>query len=203
MAADKAGRPFDLVLMDMQMPELDGVAATAALRAAGFKMPIIALTAHSTEEAHLQSVRAGCCEHLVKPVNHETLLRAIATHTATAHAPSEPILLISGLSDDPRFKSLMDGYIAELPEQVSALIELSRGQRDIELRRLLHQIKGAGGGYGLLPLSSAAAAAVASFDDSDVNSLGENVDQLIRLMRSVQGYDSGRERLHAAARIDH
>ncbi|MDB5325655.1 MAG: histidine kinase, partial [Phycisphaerales bacterium] len=203
IAADAAGRPFDLVLMDMQMPELDGVAATAALRAAGFKIPIIALTAHSTEEAHLQSLRAGCCEHMVKPVNHDTLMHAIATHTAPAAVAADSAVLTSQLSGDPRFKALMDGYVAELPDQVSALIELSRGERDIALRRLLHQIKGAGGGYGLSALSSAAAAAQAAFDESDVNSLTKSVDQLIRLMRSVQGYDSGRERLHAAARIDH
>jgi PAS domain S-box-containing protein len=102
IAADAAGRPFDLVLMDMQMPEMDGVAAIHALRDAGLTMPVIALTAHGTEEACASSLQAGCCEHLVKPVNYHTLTRAITTHTAeNAPALSVP----PALSDTARRQS--------------------------------------------------------------------------------------------------
>ena len=175
--------------MDMQMPELDGMAATAALRAANLHMPVIALTAHGTEEARQQSLRAGCCEHLVKPVNHATLMNAIAARTSVAGLNQR---LTSDLSGDPRLTDLIDTYVAELPEQVSALCEFSKTNHDQALRRLLHQIKGAGGGYGLAPLSAAAAEAMAAFDETDVNHLAKCVDDLVRLMRSVQGYDTGR-----------
>ena len=189
VAAHAAGRPFDLVLMDVQMPEMDGCDATAAIRAAGLTMPVIALTAHGTEEARVQSLRAGCRDHLVKPVDHDVLIAAIAASTAD----SPPAAASAALSDDSPTKALLEAYVAELPSQVADLVRLS-GMRPVEpLKRLLHQIKGAGGGYGLTRLSVAAADAEACCDDAKVDSLAENVDALISLMRSVQGYDPAAE----------
>lgn len=76
--AARIGRPFDLVLMDIQMPELDGRAATRALRESGVSTPIVALTAHSISE-ELQSCRdAGCDDVLTKPISPERLLRECA-----------------------------------------------------------------------------------------------------------------------------
>ncbi|HEX8324618.1 MAG TPA: ATP-binding protein [Tepidisphaeraceae bacterium] len=192
LAAEAAGRPFDLVLMDMQMPEMDGCAATLALRRAGLSVPVIALTAHGTEEARRQSFRAGCSEHLVKPLDHATLMSSIAEHTQ-ADGKSKRWTTDSTLTCDPRFMELLNAYVSELPAQVTELIELSDGSASPALRRLLHQIKGAGGGYGLQPISAAATRAQAAFDAGDVNLLGDCVDELVRLMRSVSGYDRARE----------
>lgn len=191
IAAAAAGTPFDLVLMDMQMPEMDGCEATLALRSAGLTMPVLALTAHATEEARQQSLQAGCAEHLVKPIEHEILLAAIARHTATETPRTEG--LVSVMAADPRLADFLNRYISELPAQVRQLQELSDGVDAEPLRHLLHRIKGAGGGYGLSPLSAAAAQAESAIDDSDLNSARESVDELVRLMRSVHGYDPGLE----------
>ncbi len=80
--------PFDAILMDVQMPEMDGLAATQALRTAGQNVPIIALTASAMDHDRRASEAAGMNDHLSKPINPlelaRTLLRWIP---AQARAP--------------------------------------------------------------------------------------------------------------------
>jgi CheY-like chemotaxis protein len=73
--------PFDLVLMDVQMPEMDGIQATIALRAAeggkGRSIPIVGLTAYTMEKDHRRCVDAGMNEILVKPISIDSLLKVV------------------------------------------------------------------------------------------------------------------------------
>lgn len=80
-ALDKAAdMDFDAVLMDIQMPHVDGYEATATLRQRGFSNPIIALTAHAMKEDQERTLRSGFDDHVTKPIQPVSLVATVARH---------------------------------------------------------------------------------------------------------------------------
>jgi signal transduction histidine kinase len=81
VAIEKAlANNYDVVLMDVQMPEMDGYTATQKLRESGYPTPIIALTAHAMNEARQKCMNVGCSGYLSKPINSREMISMIARH---------------------------------------------------------------------------------------------------------------------------
>ncbi|WP_186767440.1 CHASE domain-containing protein [Blastopirellula retiformator] len=91
LKAWQADNPHDVILMDMQMPVMDGYTATELLRSAGYKGQIIALTAHAMRGDVNKCLDAGCDAYLTKPIERRSFLAEIATRINTLSPEQRPV----------------------------------------------------------------------------------------------------------------
>jgi PAS domain S-box-containing protein len=166
------GHPH-LVLMDMQMPVMDGLEATRAIRQWEAKtnarpIPIVALTAHAAAEAVIRSLQAGCTEHLTKPIKKVNLLEAIARHLGGKIHITPP----KGI------EGLVPGYLANVRRDMDQIL-VGIDVKDCKLAgRLGHQFKGSGEAYGFPEITRAGAAVeLAAMDANE----GEIRSQILAL----------------------
>jgi len=173
--------PFDLVLMDMQMPVMDGYAAVQAMRlweSENARPPatILALTAHALNDAIDRSLAAGCNGHLTKPVTKANLMEAIREFAQGA--PTGPPS--SQLPESVR--KLVPGYLSRRRKDLDFLRE-SLERQDLEsVRRMGHDWKGSGTGYGLPAVSETGAAIEQAAVDADVDEIRRQLGRIEPLL---------------------
>ncbi len=184
----KAGRAFDLVLMDMNMPELDGVGAVSTLRARGYTQPIVMLTANALPTDEVVSREAGASGFLIKPIDRAALTAAVLQHLLPPPIPSAvesaEFVRPSLHAHDPAMRVLLARFLVRLSEHADEL-DAALVWTDVErLRKTAHQLKGAAGGYGFPWLGEVAA----------------EVDRLARLPGSDEAVAQAATRLIRACR---
>lgn len=87
-----ADRPFDAILLDLQMPVMDGFTAAAEIRDLGFRGPIIAVTAEARHVVRVRAMAAGCNDLLIKPVNRRDVVQCVLDHLGMQPGEYEELL---------------------------------------------------------------------------------------------------------------
>lgn len=144
---------YDLVLMDCEMPVMDGYTATQRIRALhgeAAATPIVALTASYRRDEALRCTQAGMDDHITKPLKLETLASVLQRCTAPhgARVPLADLRASLGRTADVKLPELVDIFTADTPASIAEL-ERAIGLRDAAgMRRAAHGLKGSAGFIG-------------------------------------------------------
>jgi PAS domain S-box-containing protein len=183
---------YDVVLMDIQMPVMDGYAATREIRAWEQarhlpRVPIVALTAHALNGASAESLGAGCDGHLTKPVERNELIEAIvkfARRPVAAKAAADPIA------------AYRPAFLANRSLDLSKMRDALAAGDFAAIGSIGHNCKGTGEGYGFPEISRAGSAIEKAAKALDADELRESLRQFEEcILAASAGSASTSERL--------
>jgi len=158
---------YDIILMDVQMPEMDGLTATRLLRDHGLQVPIIALSANVMKGFEQELYDAGYTDYLTKPIDldrfisklaellnaelkQEPFTEAIISESLIEEASSEEDTspIVSRLGGNNKFAKVISRFVGRLEEQLPAMDEAFWAKDFESIAKLAHWLKGAGGTVG-------------------------------------------------------
>jgi PAS domain S-box-containing protein len=145
---------FDVVLMDIQMPVMDGLDATASIRrnekGSTQRIPIIATSAHAISSDRQSALDKGMDAYLVKPIRPRELYQTI--ETLTGRVPPQQIdeqLLLDGVGGSrPLLRKLVNIFLKDSPRMIRNIRKAVRARDDKSLASYSHALKGAAGNFG-------------------------------------------------------
>jgi two-component system, sensor histidine kinase and response regulator len=196
VAAVSTGQ-YHIVLMDLQMPRMDGFEATAAIRAAeqgtGRHMPIIALTAHAMKGDREACLAAGMDGYLTKPLRSTELLKVIDTYAVQKMAPTATV---DALDDAPAFKvaELLDRvqgdwsllselaqlFAAEAPRMLAEIQKGIDGKDAPRIQQAAHRLRGSVASFGAITATEEARALEHAARTGDLSDANARFDRLRR-----------------------
>lgn len=179
---------YDLVVMDVEMPGMDGHAATAAIRQwertqGRAATPIVALSANDSPEDAQASLAAGCTAHLTKPVDRRELAR-IVNRCAPAATAAQGVAPRATVARE--LESLVPRFLGEVRAACATTAAAIANGDWSTVRSVAHQLKGAGGTYGFGPISSAGERLGAAGRAADSTAASRALQQLTAYLQTVE-----------------
>jgi len=149
LAAARRGTPFDLILMDVQMPVMDGFNATLHLRSKGYRGPVIALTANAMERDRSKCLSAGCNDFVTKPIQMKALFKAISRYLKVVEIVPEPVLTKDEAAAAASRAALAQQFYQDLPSELGQ-IELAIQREDrVQIEEITRLMLGKAAAAGL------------------------------------------------------
>jgi CheY-like chemotaxis protein len=189
-----AASDFDMVLMDMQMPVMDGLSATRAIREmerarSAPSIPILALTANSSELDVDMSRQAGCNDHLSKPISRHTLVSNIEKYAGWLEAPelaAEASLWPIMVEPPLGLEKICPRYLVARHQELPVMIGLLAASDFERLAFLGHNMKGTGASYGFVNITRIGAALERSARESDPGAIAAQLTELENYLSRVK-----------------
>jgi DNA-binding response OmpR family regulator len=118
------GHAYDVIVLDLMLPKLDGLSLLRRLRDAGKDTHVLILTARDTVEDRVLGLRSGSDDYLVKPFAFDELLARVEALARRAHGIKQPVIRVADLEIDPAMRAVRRGGAAiDLPPREFALLE--------------------------------------------------------------------------------
>jgi CheY-like chemotaxis protein len=181
----QSGAKFDLILMDLDMPELNGYEATRMIHEwqkshHEILTPIVALSAHAMRDAEQACLAAGCSAHVAKPVDRATLLSAICRY-----ARSRKTLELNNNAVNDAINSLVPKFLASKPKQIEEARAALAVKEFDPIRRFGHNLKGTGRGYGFPAIEEIGREIEQAAAKGDEESIAQQLANLYEFVASV------------------
>ncbi len=181
---------YDLILMSMQMPIMDGIESTRQLRRQGCNTPIVALTANATTNDIANCRAAGSNDFLTKPIKWKDFFSTLDMHLQTLDKNHSEIIPLAPILDDDEDEDedyilLIRRFVDQLPARLESINDNYLTQDWQGLAACLHDLKGMGGGFGYPSLTELAGTLEFSLKKQDYHELPEGLDQLAKLVDRI------------------
>ena len=179
---------YDLILMDIQMPIMDGFTAMSKLHQQGYEQPIIAMTANAMQNDRDECASVGFTDFISKPIDRSDLYSILGKYLKTKEGASNmgSFITSSLLAEEPDLIDLIDKFIVRVPVMRDDINHAFTANDNDELARIIHQLKGVGGGYGYPKLTELCANMEEKIESQDgegvailINDLNSMVDKII------------------------
>ena len=153
--------PIDIILMDMQMPNMDGIEATTALRAMGVDTPVIALTANVMQKHRDAFHEAGCNEFISKPIDKQELIRVLDSYLIQ---PQQTV--VPSVADEMVDEEMMAIFLESRSKDDAELEQALSVEDWAGVRKVAHTVKGSAISFGYPALSKLAESVQLAIDES-------------------------------------